>query len=64
MKKMKEAEAVYRQDLVHNPGNGWSTVGLHKVLRLQGKKTELPLLEKGYKSAFARAEQIPTASVY
>ncbi|WP_212592744.1 tetratricopeptide repeat protein [Spirosoma terrae] len=64
MKKMKDAEAVYRQDLVHNPGNGWSTVGLHKVLRLQGKKTELPLLEKGYKSAFARAEQIPTASVY
>ncbi|GAB3971662.1 hypothetical protein GCM10028806_22220 [Spirosoma terrae] len=34
MKKMKEAEAVYWQDLVHNPGNGWSMVGLHKVLRL------------------------------
>lgn len=34
----KDAEAIYREDLEHNPSNGWSLLGLSKALRLQGKK--------------------------
>jgi tetratricopeptide (TPR) repeat protein len=64
MNKAKEAEAVYRQDLVHSPGNGWSLVGLHNALKKQSKPAELPQIEAGYKSAFAKAERIPTASIF
>ncbi|UFH56560.1 lipopolysaccharide assembly protein LapB [Spirosoma sp. KNUC1025] len=64
MSKWKEAEEVYRQDLVHNPRNGWSLVGLYNALKKQGSSAELKQIEAGYKSAFAKAEQIPVASVY
>jgi tetratricopeptide (TPR) repeat protein len=64
MNKLPEAEAVYRQDLVENPGNGWSLVGLHQALAKQAKKGELPRIESSYRSAFSMAEQLPTASVY
>ncbi|WP_460954352.1 tetratricopeptide repeat protein [Spirosoma litoris] len=64
MHKVKEAEAVYREDLIHHPGNGWSLVGLHKALSLQGKRPELARIEARYRSAFSKAEHIPAASVY
>lgn len=64
MKKVNEAEAVYRQDLIHHPGNGWSLVGLHKALSLQGKNTELPQIKAGYQTAFSKAERIPESSIY
>lgn len=64
MHQMKEAEAVYRQDLVHHPGNGWSLVGLHKALKMQGKSAELSQIKASYKVAFSMAEHIPAASVY
>lgn len=64
LNKSKEAEAVYRQDLVHHPGNGWSLVGLHKALNRQHKAAELPTIEREYRLAFSKAERIPTASVY
>ena len=35
-----EAEAVYRQDLVVYPHNGWSTYGLIESLEAQGKSVE------------------------
>ncbi|UHG94253.1 hypothetical protein [Spirosoma oryzicola] len=62
--KAKEAEAVYRQDLIHHPGNGWSLVGLHKALSLQGKRTELERIKAGYQAAFSEAEQIPVSSIF
>ncbi|QKZ14274.1 hypothetical protein [Spirosoma sp. KUDC1026] len=64
MNKVREAEAVYREDLVHHPGNGWSLVGLHKALRLQDKQTELSRIKASYMTAFSKAEQIPTSSVF
>lgn len=64
LNKVKEAEAVYRQDLVHHPGNGWSLVGLHQAISRQRKSAELTKIEQDYRSAFSKAEQIPTASVY
>lgn len=39
-KRYAEAEAVYRDDLLHYPENGWSLYGLSRSLRLQGKKEE------------------------
>lgn len=62
--RAKEAEAVYREDLVWNPGNGWSLLGLYQALNTQGKKGELPLLKKKYTASFSGAEQIPPRSVY
>ncbi|HRO27273.1 MAG TPA: hypothetical protein PLD19_07540, partial [Luteimonas sp.] len=35
--RASEAEAVYREELRRNPGNGWSLFGLAKSLEAQGK---------------------------
>jgi len=64
MGQVKQAEAVYRDDLAHHPGNGWSLVGLHQALRRQGKRAELDQIEAGYRIAFSKAESIPASSIY
>ncbi|KQS28406.1 hypothetical protein [Dyadobacter sp. Leaf189] len=61
--KAAQAEQVYREDLVKNPGNGWSLKGLHESLKAQGKTKELNSLEARYKTAFAHADEMPVASV-
>lgn len=60
----KEAEKIYREDLVWNPGNGWSLLGLYQALKAQGKKTELSSLQKKYTYSFSEADVMPTASAY
>ncbi|HEV7330273.1 MAG TPA: hypothetical protein VGN63_04475 [Flavisolibacter sp.] len=60
----KEAENVYREDLVWNPGNGWSLLGLYQALQAQGKKSELAGLKKKYTASFSEAEVIPSRSAY
>jgi tetratricopeptide (TPR) repeat protein len=62
--KPVEAEKIYREDLVWNPGNGWSQVGLYQSLELQKKNRQLAELKSGYKKSFSHAEAIPPASVY
>ncbi|RYZ19918.1 MAG: hypothetical protein EOO10_23785 [Chitinophagaceae bacterium] len=62
--QMKEAESVYREDLLWNPGNGWSLVGLHQALKAQGKTSELQRIRKQYMNSFSDAEVIPTTSAY
>ncbi|ACT92238.1 hypothetical protein [Dyadobacter fermentans] len=62
--KAASAEKVYRQDLVFNPSNGWSLVGLSQSLQAQRKTKELKGIMAKYQSAFAQAEQIPTGSVF
>ncbi|GGB82439.1 hypothetical protein [Dyadobacter sediminis] len=64
MKKPLEAEKVYREDLIWNPGNGWSQIGLHRSLEMQKKNEMLAKLKSGYKKSFSHAEVIPPASVY
>ena len=64
MGKVKQAEAVYREDLAHHPGNGWSLIGLHQALRQQGKRAELGQIEAGYRIAFSKAEYIPASSIF
>lgn len=64
MKQPKEAEKVYCEDLVWNPGNGWSLLGLYQALQAQGKNSELPGLKKKYTASFSAAEVIPDRSAY
>jgi tetratricopeptide (TPR) repeat protein len=51
-----EAEAVYREDLKRNPGNGWSLYGLAGSLRAQGKAADAAAVEAQFRQAWARAD--------
>ena len=64
MKQYKKAEKVYRDDLVWNPGNGWSLLGLHQSLQAQKKTKELDKLKKLYSNSFSQADVMPVGSVY
>ena len=64
LKNWKEAEKVYREDLVWNPGNGWSLVGLYKALSAQGKTVELAYLKEQYLISFSEADEVPSTSAY
>jgi tetratricopeptide (TPR) repeat protein len=55
--KKDEAKKVYEQDLVLNPGNGWSLLGLYQCLGTAQYKA-------AYLRAFSDAEEIPAASAY
>ncbi len=63
-KKLQEAEKVYREDLIWNPGNGWSMVGLYKALKAQRKTKDLGKLQKKYMYSFSEAEVVPVTSAY
>lgn len=54
--KAKEAEAVYREDLKRNPGNGWSLFGLSQALKAQKKPKEAAAAEAEFKKAWPRAD--------
>jgi predicted Zn-dependent protease len=64
LNKPKEAEKVYREDLVWNPGNGWSLVGLYQALKKQGKTQELKKIKELYSNSFSEADSFPTVSAY
>ncbi|MEB2346518.1 MAG: hypothetical protein OZ948_17470 [Deltaproteobacteria bacterium] len=54
--RASEAEAVFREDLRRHPNNGWSLYGLAKSLEKQGKKAQASWAEKGFRNAWARAD--------
>jgi len=58
------AEKIYREDLVWNPGNGWSSLGLYLSLKKQNKKTEMQFYRDAYLRSFEKAENIPSASAF
>lgn len=64
LKQFAQAEKVYREDLVWNPGNGWSLLGLHQSLERQGRRAELEAIQKQYERSFSQADEIPPGSVY
>lgn len=64
LRKAAKAEQTYRQDLAHNPGNGWALLGLHQSLAMQGKPKEADKYKKAFKQAFTDADELPPASVY
>jgi tetratricopeptide (TPR) repeat protein len=55
-KKPKEAEAVFREDLKRNPGNGWALYGLSVSLPAQRKKDEAAATRKRFDEAWKQAD--------
>ncbi len=51
-----EAEAVFRQDLKDNPGNGRSLFGLAESLKRQGKTTEARSIQRQFQKAWRNAD--------
>ena len=64
MNKAKEAEQVYREDLVWNPGNGWSLLGLYQSLMAQHKTEAASAYKIQYTKAFEKADVDIKASVF
>lgn len=58
------AEKTYRADLVWNPGNGWSLLGLCQSLNAQHKTEEIAAYKRKYLFSFSHADQLPPGSVY
>jgi tetratricopeptide (TPR) repeat protein len=55
-RKPKEAEAVFREDLKRNPGNGWALHGLATALAAQGKKDEAAPTRAKFEEAWKDAD--------
>ena len=62
--KAAEAAKVYNDDLVANPENGWSLVGMYNSLATQNKISEAANYKLRYNKAFAEADMKPVNSVY
>ncbi len=60
----REAEAVYRQDLEHNPHNGWSLFGLAEALRAQDREEEADEARQRFVKAWQSADVELDASVF
>lgn len=58
-----EAERLYREDLVQNPGNGWALLGLAQCLDAQHKSGAADYLGRA-KTAFLQADEMPPAPAY
>jgi hypothetical protein len=59
-----EAEKVFREDLEHNPGNGWSLTGLSQAMMKQNRIKEAALYAEQAKRAFASADVAVTEPVF
>ena len=57
-----EAEAVYREELRRNPGNGWSLFGLAQSLRAQRSQDDVADVERQLAQAWRYADVRLTAS--
>jgi tetratricopeptide (TPR) repeat protein len=64
MKKPVQAEKVYRDDLIWNPGNGWSLLGLYQSLMAQNKSDEAIKYKSAYLTSLSAADKIPPGSVF
>jgi tetratricopeptide (TPR) repeat protein len=62
--KPNEAEKIYREDLLWNPGNGWSLLGLYQSLEAQRKTAELRKIKALYMHSFSEADVLPATSAY
>ncbi|MEO5998877.1 MAG: hypothetical protein ABIN89_19050 [Chitinophagaceae bacterium] len=64
LNRAAEAEEVYKQDLIANPGNGWSLLGMYNSLLAQNKASEAEAFKAKYINAFSAADVMPVASVF
>ena len=62
--KPKEAEAVYREDLVRLRQNGWSLYGLHQALQAQGRKAEAEQVRNEFEDIWRYADIAIERSVF
>ena len=60
--RLEDAEAVYRDDLVYWPHNGWSLFGLLQTLRAAGRTREADEIEAQFEKEWARADVTLTSS--
>ena len=60
--KAAEAQAVYQEDLKHNPKNGWSLYGLAQSLHAQGATAKAKLVEEEFQKTWTRADVKLSAS--
>ena len=60
----QEAEAVYRDDLIQSPANGWALYGLRAALAAQGKAAEAKVVAAEFKKAWSRADVSLGSSVF
>ena len=63
-KRPAAAEAVYLEDLKHNPANGWSLYGLVEALRLQNKLSEAAKVEQQFQAAWKHSDITLHASAF
>jgi tetratricopeptide (TPR) repeat protein len=54
--RAKEAEKIFRSDLVHRPENGWSLHGLAQSLRAQNRKKEADQVQERFEKAWKTAD--------
>jgi tetratricopeptide (TPR) repeat protein len=54
--KFAEAEAVYREDLVRHPNNGWAYFGLSQALAAQNKESAAAAAKKSFEAAWRNAD--------
>lgn len=64
LNKAAQAEQVYREDLIHNPNNGWAMLGLYQSLAMQHKSRQADKYREAFQQAFVAADERPPASVY
>jgi tetratricopeptide (TPR) repeat protein len=57
-----QAVQVYREDLRHYPGNGWSLNGMAQALALQGQAGPSRMAGEQARAAFGQAERLPPGS--
>ena len=62
--KATEATQVYKDDLIANPENGWSLIGMYNSLKAQNKISEADGYKLRYEKAFEDADSLPVNSVY
>ncbi len=64
MNRAAEAEAIYRDDLRRNRGNGWALFGLAQALQAQGRDAESAAARRDYEKAWAGADVVLMASAF
>ncbi|SCY69811.1 tetratricopeptide repeat protein [Flavobacterium caeni] len=60
--KYKQAEQIYREDLLHFRENGWALIGLYQALLKQGREAEAKKVKERFDKAWAHADFALTSS--
>jgi tetratricopeptide (TPR) repeat protein len=58
------AEAVYREDLRREPGNGWALLGLSQALAAEKRESEAAATRRAFARVWASADVVPAYSAY